>query len=336
MDPETYRNIGHAYDYVEKIEAYGVGGKHEARTGLWMTLDNAADQGASLLLLETHTNYLVVNNLADWSGLEVIIVPSKASLAGVVLQRFRDYLKRGGKLLVLGEGALSPDRNGFVIDVGGTYAGEAGYDIDYTVVSDELGNNVVKSPFLNYLPALKINPETGSEVLAHIREPYFSRKKKHYTSHQNTPYRPENAAHPAVLRKGNVIMAAHPLDRIYKENGAQIHREMFKNILDQLLTKPMVTATLPSAGRLNLLHFPDQKQYVLHLLYGPPIQRGIARVIEDLVPLYNVKVSLDADVPVRNAYMVPGNRELQMDRQNSGLSVTVPEFSCHTAIVFEY
>ena len=98
----------------------------------------------------------------------------------------------------------------------------------------------------------------------------------------------------------------------------------------------MVTAGLPSSGRLNLLHFPEKNRYVVHLLYGPPIQRGIARVIEDLVPLYNVEVSLDVDVPVRKAYMIPEGQELKIDRQASGLSVVVPEFSCHTAIVFEY
>jgi hypothetical protein len=336
IDPETYRNIGHAYDYVEKIEAYGVGGKHTARTGLWMTLDNEADQGASLLLLETQTNYVVANNLVDWSGLEVIIIPSKPSLAGDDLQRFREYLQQGGKLLILGEGALDPDRTGFVLDVGGTYAGEASYDIDYTVVTSELADNVVKSPFLNYIPAIKIDPEAGSNVMAHIREPYFSRTKAHYTSHQNTPYQMENASHPAVLQKGNIIIAAHPLDRIYKEYGAQVHRELFKNILDELLTSPMVTAGLPSSGRLNLLHFPEKSRYVLHLLYGPPIQRGIARVIEDLVPLYDVEVTLDIDVPVEKVYTIPGNQELKIDQQASGLSVVVPEFSCHTAIVFEY
>ncbi len=93
-----------------------------------------------------------------------------------------------------------------------------------------LTDNVVKSPFLNYIPAIKIDPEAGSNVLAHIREPYFSRTKAHYTSHQNTPYQMENANHPAVLQKGNIIIAAHPLDRIYKEYGAQVHRELFNNI----------------------------------------------------------------------------------------------------------
>jgi hypothetical protein len=336
IDPETYQNIGRAYDYVEKIEAYGPGGEHTARTGLWMTMDNEADQGASLLLLETQTNYVVVNNLADWSALEVIIIPSRSGLAGKDLQRFGRYLDRGGKLLILGEGAMNEERSGFVFDVGGSYSGEAAYDIDYTVVTGELAENVVKSPFLNYLPAFRTVPEEGSAVLASIREPYFSRTKAHYTSHQNTPYRMVNAPHPAVLQKGNVIMAAHPLDRIYKEYGSQVHRELFRNILDRMLLHPMVRAGLPSAGRVNLLHFPEQNRYVVHLLYGPPIQRGMARVIEDLVPLYDVEVTLDVDEPVRSAYTVPGHQVLDIAQKDSGLSIVIPEFSCHTAIVFEY
>ena len=38
MDLETYRNIGHAFDYVEKIEEYGIGGKHISNIGFIILL----------------------------------------------------------------------------------------------------------------------------------------------------------------------------------------------------------------------------------------------------------------------------------------------------------
>jgi hypothetical protein len=96
----------------------------------------------------------------------------------------------------------------------------------------------------------------------------------------------------------------------------------------------MVSVTLPSTGRVNLLHFPEKNQYVVHLLYGPPIQRGIARVIEDLVTLHNIEVTLDVDQPVRTAYLVPGMHALPMQKNGTKITVVVPEFSCHTAVVF--
>ena len=336
IDSETYKNIGSAFSYVKSIEAFGPGGKQVAKTGLWMTFDNHTEQAASLLLLDTQTNYVVVNNLKDWSDLELIIIPSKPNLSAKNVETLNQFVADGGKLLVLGEGALKRDKSGFALDVGGTYLGKASYDVDYTVVSEALSKNVVRSPFLNYMPAIKINPDATVKLLASIREPYFSRTKAHYTSHQNTPYNLQPAAHPAIYRDGNIMVVAHPLDKMYLKYGAQIHRELFKNTLHALLTAPMVRANLPSSGRVNLLHFPEKNRYVAHLLYAVPVQRGVAQVIDDLVPIYDTTVEIKLKENIKKAYLMPGNIELNTTKSNDKMSVIIPKFTCHTALVLEY
>ncbi|MEC8248058.1 MAG: hypothetical protein VX070_01415 [Bacteroidota bacterium] len=336
IDSETYKNIGSAFSYVKSIEAFGPGGKQVAKTGLWMTFDNHTEQATSLLLLDTQTNYVVVNNLKDWSDLELIIIPSKPNLSAKNVETLNQFVADGGKLLVLGEGALKKDKSGFALDVGGTYLGKASYDVDYTVVSEALSKNVVRSPFLNYIPAIKIKPDSTVNLLASIREPYFSRTKAHYTSHQNTPYNLQPAIHPAIYRDGNIMVVAHPLDKMYLKYGAQIHRELFKNTLDALLTTPMVRANLPSSGRLNLLHFPEKNRYVAHLLYAVPIQRGVAQVIDDLVPIYDTTVEIKLKENIKKAYLMPGNIELNTTKSNDKMSVLIPKFTCHTALVLEY
>jgi len=45
LEMATYENIGYAYEYVEKIEEYGVGGKHLARTGVYLGKDNPSIEG---------------------------------------------------------------------------------------------------------------------------------------------------------------------------------------------------------------------------------------------------------------------------------------------------
>ena len=336
IDSETYKNIGSAFSYVKSIEAFGPGGKQVAKTGLWMTFDNHTEQAASLLLLDTQTNYVVVNNLKDWSDLELIIIPSKPNLSAKNVETLNQFVADGGKLLVLGEGALKRDKSGFALDVGGTYLGKASYDVDYTVVSEALSKNVVRSPFLNYMPAIKIKPDATVKLLASIREPYFSRTKAHYTSHQNTPYNLQPAIHPAIYRDGNIMVVAHPLDKMYLKYGAQIHRELFKNTLDALLTTPMVRAKLPSSGRVNLLHFPEKNRYVAHLLYAVPVQRGVAQVIDDLVPIYDTTVKINLKENIKKAYLMPGNIELNTTKSNDKMSVIIPKFTCHTALVLEY
>ncbi len=59
MDLETYRNIGEAYKYIEKIEKYGLGGVPSSKLGMWLTLDNVADHGVVNMLLELHDDFIV-------------------------------------------------------------------------------------------------------------------------------------------------------------------------------------------------------------------------------------------------------------------------------------
>jgi len=239
-------------------------------------------------------------------------------------------------VLVLGEGALNAARDALTVDIGPTYVGPARYDMDYTLAGPDLAaNGLVTSPFLNYTAALRVVPTTAS-VLAALREPYFSRTYGAYCGHQNTPYRLENAEHPAALRQGNVIWLAHGVDRLYFQHGAKAHRQLFANALSLLHAKPMAEAAMPSSGRISLLHQPEHRRYVLHLLYASPLQRGRCLVIEDLPELRNVQVALRLPEQVKSLRLVPSGEHLPVVLDEGVLRTVVPDFSCHCAVVAEY
>ncbi|MEO1012091.1 MAG: family 10 glycosylhydrolase [Bacteroidota bacterium] len=333
MDRATYENIGYAFDYVEKIEDYGVGADHVSSTGLYVGEDLPAIEGIVGMLLERQVNFNVVNTLGDWSNIEVLVITS-----GGVLERdipkVKKFVQDGGKVIAMGEGIFHKGKP--IIDIGAEYLGKATYDVDYTVVNDGISEGLVTSPFLNYTAALRLKPNLETEVLASIREPFFSRTISHYSSHNNTPYRANEAEHPAVVRKGNVIYLAHDLDRQYSQEGARIHRDMFYNALQLFREHPMLQVEMPSMGRINLLHQPEQQRYVAHLLYASPIQRGSVRVIEDLVPLYDIPLTIDVPERITEAYLVPSGEILPFEERNGRIQLTVPRVECHTAVVLEY
>jgi hypothetical protein len=132
------------------------------------------------------------------------------------------------------------------------------------------------------------------------------------------------------------MVVAHALDKMYLKYGAQIHRELFKNALDALLKTQMVKVKLPSSGRINLLHFPEKKRYVAHLLYAVPVQRGVAQVIDDLTPIYDTNVVINLKENIKKAFLMPEKTELKITKLKNQISVVVPEFTCHTALVLEY
>ena len=336
MDMETYRSIGEGYKYVEQIEEYSIGGQPVSNLGVWRTGVQINDEGVAKMLLESQLDFDIANLTNNLSAFDVIIIPGVACLSQVDADRLNGFVSKGGKLLVIADGALDRNRKDFIIDIGARYEGAPRYSIDYLIAGPEINQGLVSSPFLNYEAAMRVKPDMNVKILASIREPYFDRTYEKYSSHQNTPFQLKDADHPGVIQNGNIIFIAHPLDKIYYEHGARLHRDIFKNTLDLIYTNPMVKTEMPSAGRISLLHQPDQNRYVAHLLYGPPLQRGRCLVIEDLVPLHNIPVQVTVPEKIKKVYLIPKNRNLKITKDGKSFKITIPEFQCHCAVVFEY
>jgi len=336
MDLETYRNIGQAYNYIEQIEQFGADAQAMASLGVWISRSLPADEGTTRMLLEEQIDFDVVRAAEDFARYEAIILPSATQLEQNEAEKLTSYSREDGKLLILNEAALDKEKGAFSLPIGAKYLGPRAFDIDYTVVTDAVVSEMVRSPFLNYEAALRINPEPGVSVLASINEPYFSRTYGKYCGHQNTPYRLEAAAHPAVIRNGNIIYCAHALDKIYYQHGMRLHRQLFANLVRLLHEQPRLEADLPSAARVSLMHQPKQRRYIAHLLYAPALQRGRCSVIEDLVPLSNVSVKLRLPEKIRRITLIPEQRQLEFRQEPAALMVTIPQFRCHCALVCEY
>jgi len=335
MDLATYANIGQAFEYVEQIEEYGLDAVPAANLGLWFSNSKADDEGTAVMLLETQTDFLVVDPAQDLAQYAAIILPGAACLNADEAAKLNAYVAAGGSLLVLGESALDADKTRFLLDVGADYLGPASYDDDFTVAGAALLRGLPASPFLNYEAALRAQPQAGTEILATIQEPYFNRTYGRFCSHQNTPYQLQPAGHPAGLRKGRVIFLPHRLGKLYHAHGARVHRDLFANALALIYSRPMVETSLPSAGRVSLMWQPEQGRYIAHLLYGAPLQRGRCLVIEDLPPLFDVPLTVRVPEAITAAYLVPGRVALPLAREDGAVRVTVPRVQGHQAVVFE-
>ena len=139
---------------------------------------------------------------------------------------------------------------------------------DFTVLKNALEEDVVKTPFVNYDAAIRVNLSSGIP-LAMIREPYFNRTYEKYSSHRETPYLLEDSKYPAIVQNGNTIFFSHSIDQLYFNHGMRIHRQLFGNAINRLNPKHMIKVdNLPSSGRISFL---DQKMkigmfYIFYIL----------------------------------------------------------------------
>lgn len=342
VDLDTYRAIGRAYRYVRRIEGLGLDGEPASNLGLWLSGSVADDQGTASMLLELQRDFRVVGPGTDLAGLEAIVVCGGPCLDASTAGRLARWASGGGRLLLVGEAALDRDRSRFVLDTGCRYLGPSPFDVDYILARGALGRGIVASPFLAYAPAFRAEP-VDAVVLAGLREPYFSRTYGAFCSHQNTPYRPDDAVlpsgapRPAAWRKGRIVSLAHPVGAMYFRLGARIHRDYFANALGLVHRRPAVSVAMPSAGRVSLVRQASRRRYVAHLLYAPGLQRGRAMVIEDMPELRDVRLSLRVPERIRSAALAPDRAPLALARVKDGsVAVTVPSLRCHRAVVFAY
>jgi hypothetical protein len=79
-----------------------------------------------------------------------------------------------------------------------------------------------------------------------------------------------------------------------------------------------------------------QNRFVVHLLhYIPERVSQTIDVIEDIIPLYNVKVSVKIPAGVKKAELVPEAKELNFNIVEGRVEFTVPEITGHQMIAIE-
>jgi hypothetical protein len=343
MDLTTYRNIGHAFSYAERIEQFGANAKPFSNLAIWpgqacgATHAVANDQGVANMLMEGQYSFEVLTDpkSTDLNRFDTIILTGSRCLDGQDAERLRRYVSNGGGLLVLNESVFEGAGTALAIDIGAAYQGPANSKIDYTAALSPLASEEMASPFLNYASAPRFSVTDG-RLLGNIHEPYFDRTYAHYCSHQNTPNRPAPAGHLSAVQQGRVIYLPHALGRIYHDGGAYLHREFFLRALTLVHRKPSIRTTMPSAGRVSLLHQPESARYIAHLLYAPPMQRGKCLVIEDQVTLSEVGVMLNLPSMIQRAVLPLRGTILPLESADDGQSFRLPPFATHEVVLLEY
>lgn len=332
----TYRNIGVGYAYQERIAEFGLEGEFYSNLGILPSGNLDDDQGVCEMLLEEHLEFEVVNPRGDWSRFDMLILPNGSLNDASIVEKLKRFVAEGKSILAMHNALLDQSGNQFAMDCGATLQGQGNYEIDYSLVGSALAEGLPDAPFLNYESGIRVKLDDATTSLGKIYEPYFDRTYATYCSHRNTPYQVEPAAHPLAWKRGNVICLAHPIGLMYHEFGARVHRTLFKNALDELYKKPIVQVALPSTARISLRHQPEQKRYCLHILYAPPIKRGLCEVIEDFPPLHEVKVALQLPASITEVSLPLEKMVLPFNVKNGMVEFSIPKMTMHSVACLEY
>ncbi|MBO5896869.1 MAG: beta-galactosidase trimerization domain-containing protein [Clostridia bacterium] len=338
LNEATYNLIGKAYSHVEEREPWLEGAVNLADIAVLsaeaVTGDRSvkSDVGANRMLLENHLLYNFVDEMADFSQYKLLVLPDASIVNDETIAKIKAFAENGGKVIATGESIIKDNR--FTIDFGAEYIGKNEFNPTYLVPEFDTVNGRTE-----YVMRCDFNKFTANKgrVIAYMQNPYFNRTLEHYCSHMHAPNNPEESFAGAVI-SGNIAYIGWDIFTAYATYGHLCFKELFTYAVNELLgDEATVMADMPDRGVVTYTHQEKENRNILHLLFAHTTVRGInTEIIEDTVPLYNVRCSVKCDKKPTKITLVPENESLDFTLAEGRAEFTVPKVDIHGMVEIAY
>ncbi|MBA3440688.1 MAG: hypothetical protein H0T92_12540 [Pyrinomonadaceae bacterium] len=214
--------------------------------------------------------------------------------------------------------------------------GDAPYSPDFIRPKEKLSKGLPDTELVMYLKGMEIEAAPTSEILADVIVPYFNRTYKHYSSHRHTPSAGK-VGYPGVIQNGKAIYFVHPIFTQYNRNAPRWCKQLVLNALNLLLPEPLIRVEGPTTMLTALSEQSAENRWVLHLLHYIPERRGQDfDIIEDVIPIFNVKVSVKAPKKVLDISAVPEKKKLSFQQQAGRIEFVLPKLDGHQMIALQF
>lgn len=326
LNSDTYRIVGKAYEYVERIEDYIELGETNSRLGVILSDSYREREGIAKLLADSHYDFRVIIDTAKLKEkVDCLMLAAPKRLTEAQESDLCDFVDAGGKLVIFGkpEGAEK-----LLEKIGYESLGANGFDQDFVCWESQKEIEDLPRLVLMYCAAHKFKLE--GEVMASVYEPYFTRTEEHYCSHRNTPNKDCPADYPAIVKGDKALCFAHCLGEQYYDYGNYWCRRIFESALEEFFPREIIISGLPVWGRYTM--YREGNTLVLHLLGIQPIQRRGCAVLEEPCELRNIRVTLPG-VKAESIVMPATKESVSFEVTEGGTSFTVNSLKGHALFV---
>jgi hypothetical protein len=341
LDSAAYELIGRTYQRIAEREPWLIGAKPVAEIAAVIQPSAEEDDkstatkeaGITRMLTQLKHQFDFVTESSKWDHYDLIILED-VNLTDALRAKIRRHLKSGKMLLATGSTALSPDGRKFLIpEIPAEPHGLSPYTTTY-LRFDQSVPGIPDSDHVMYDRSIRVTESKGASVIGRVVEPYFERTWQHFSSHFQTPPAKVSRYAGAVL-KGRVGYIAYPIFASYAVHANLPCRWLVSALLEKLLPEPLVRIKAPSSTEATVTR--QDGRSIVHILQYCPERRGKdLDLIEDIVPLFNVELSVRlGHKPSRVYRLTPQPEQMEFDYRWGRASTIVPEIRGHEMIVFE-
>jgi hypothetical protein len=352
LDPEVYDMIGKVYSQVETREPWCQGAEAVVDMAI-LSADGDARRGISGLLVEAGHQFDVIDDAMDFSRYKLLVVGDSWTADEKTARRLDDYVATGGRVLATYESGMDAGKTEFLprcMPV--VFAGDGPIHTDgkpargrvfksndyadYVMPTGPIGRGLDKACRVMYMKGLCVKPARGATIMMKVYEPLFNRSWDHFSGHRQAP--PSGKpSYPAVARKGGVIYFGHPMFGLYSQYAPGWVKQMLLNAIDMLLGNRLLRHNGPSTLETTVNVQKSRKRWIVHLLHYIPTTRAhMLDIVEDVIPVYDIDVSLRADIKPRGVRLVPSGRAVEFSVADGRIDFTVPCVNGHEMVELKW
>jgi hypothetical protein len=358
MDANVYRLIGTVYDEIERKEPWCREGRAVTEIGV-LTPEEftggdlrdlpSAIKGATSILEQGAHQFDVLDSAGDFNRYRLLVLPDNIPISSNLADKLNEYARHGGSIIASFASGMDNQQTAFTTDLFGvSLAGEGPRDLqgqlvrgksydrhdycEYIVPRGDIGRGLPETEHAMYRRGMEIRAAATAEVLAPIFGSYFDRTYRRFCSHRQTPSAGLETQ-PGIVRQGPCIYFSSPIFSQYDDNAPRWCKLLVLNAVELLLPEPLIRHDGPSSLLTTIVEQPNHERWVTHLLYFVPERRSKdLDIIEDVVPLFNLNLSVKTPRPVREVLLVPEATPLTFNQQASYVSIAIPRIDGHAMI----
>jgi hypothetical protein len=362
IDQDVYNLIGSVYAAVEKKEPWcqkaspvveiGVFTPEEFQGGDISDLPSSL-MGVTRMLEESAHQFDILDSFSDLSPYQVLILPDDIPVSNELAIKLDDHLAGGGALIASFASGMDIEQNEFAYkSLGVRLKSEGPRDLDgklargqvfirgdyceYILPKGQIGQGLPETEHVMYIKGMDIEAGANTAVLANNILSYFDRTYQHFCSHRQTPSSGQVGS-PAIVKNGSAIYFSHPIFTQYDQIGSRWCKTLFLNALKILLPEPLVQHEGPSTMQVTVTEQTAENRWVIHLLHYIPERRSQSiDIIEDVIPLYEVKISIKVPQQVKAVTLVPKQEALTYDQQGDRVEWVLPKLDGHQMIALQF
>lgn len=336
LDSYTYKSVGKAFNYIESLEKYksmdykseiGVLAPNNKHSNIRQKLGG---KGVARILFELKYQFDMIDFEDNYSKYKLIIIPDDVYIDNKTEKKLRSFIENGGKILASGTSCVRDSL--LIFDFGAEFISESKFQPNFFSTNYEMQNGLESEALLIYEKSYDIKSK-NNEPLAVKYSPYFNRSDSEFCSHLHSPCDFSNGSVGITEGKDGIYIACNIFSD-YANVGSLNSKQIIKPLLEKIIKDKIIVSNLPSQAKACISE--DKNSYYLNLLYANTIKRGSGvEVIEDIVPLYDIDISLNILNEIEKVILVPQNKEIKFIVQHGRIDFKIDKFDKHQLVLLK-